>query len=158
MCGCWATSSATRCGRLEGEALFGLVERARAGEACPWPTIDPFQELADRSRICRSRPRFRLPGRSRSSSPWRISPSNIIASAGAASTRATRACAAARFMRRGVRPLAAQGLSADALTGAVRSLRIELVLTAHPPEIARRTLLQVYRRIGDLLAVRDRSD
>ena len=40
----------------------------------------------------------------------------------------------------------------------MRSLRIELVLTAHPTEIVRRTLLQAYRRIGDLLAVRDRSD
>ena len=52
----------------------------------------------------------------------------------------------------------AAGLSPDALVHAVQSLRIELVLTAHPTEIVRRTLLQAYRRIGDLLAVRDRSD
>ena len=50
------------------------------------------------------------------------------------------------------------GLSADALAGAVQSLRIELVLTAHPTEMVRRTLLQMHRRIGELLAVRDRSD
>ena len=52
----------------------------------------------------------------------------------------------------------ANGLSPAALAAAVHSLRIELVLTAHPTEIARRTLLQAYRRIGDVLAVRDRPD
>ena len=40
----------------------------------------------------------------------------------------------------------------------MRSLRIELVLTAHPTEMVRRTLLQTHRRIADLLAVRDRPD
>ncbi len=52
----------------------------------------------------------------------------------------------------------AGGLSRDALADAVRSLRIELVLTAHPTEIVRRTLLQTHRRIADELAVRDRAD
>ncbi|MEO8258350.1 MAG: phosphoenolpyruvate carboxylase [Acidobacteriota bacterium] len=52
----------------------------------------------------------------------------------------------------------AAGLSADALAAAVQSLRIELVLTAHPTEVVRRTLLQMHRRIADLLGVRDRSD
>jgi phosphoenolpyruvate carboxylase len=52
----------------------------------------------------------------------------------------------------------ARGLSPDALADAVRSVRIELVLTAHPTEIVRRTLLQSHRRIADVLAVRDRSD
>jgi phosphoenolpyruvate carboxylase len=52
----------------------------------------------------------------------------------------------------------AGGLSRDALADAVRSLRIELVLTAHPTEIVRRTLLQTHRRIADALASRDRPD
>ena len=52
----------------------------------------------------------------------------------------------------------ADGLSADAIADAVRSLRIELVLTAHPTELVRRTLLQSHRRIADLLAIRDRRD
>jgi phosphoenolpyruvate carboxylase len=51
-----------------------------------------------------------------------------------------------------------RGLSGDALTAAVRGLRIELVLTAHPTEIVRRTLLQSQRRIADRLALRDRPD
>jgi phosphoenolpyruvate carboxylase len=42
----------------------------------------------------------------------------------------------------------AGGLSSDALEDAVRSLRIEVVLTAHPTEIVRRTLLQTHHRIA----------
>src|SRR5438445_4366184 len=49
-------------------------------------------------------------------------------------------------------------LQADALTHAVRSLRVELVLTAHPTELARRTLIQAYHRIAEALAFRDRAD
>lgn len=52
----------------------------------------------------------------------------------------------------------AGGVPPDTIAGAVRSLRIELVLTAHPTEVVRRTLLQMHRRIGELLAVRDRPD
>jgi phosphoenolpyruvate carboxylase len=51
-----------------------------------------------------------------------------------------------------------RGLSAEALTEAIKALRIELVLTAHPTEIARRTLLQSQRRIADMLSLRDRPD
>jgi phosphoenolpyruvate carboxylase len=54
--------------------------------------------------------------------------------------------------------LRASGVSADELFEAVTSLRIELVLTAHPTEVVRRTLLQKYRRIADLLAERDHED
>ena len=54
--------------------------------------------------------------------------------------------------------LRADGISADALFEAVTALRIELVLTAHPTEVVRRTLLQKYRRIAELLAERDRTD
>lgn len=54
--------------------------------------------------------------------------------------------------------LRADGISADTLFEAVTALRIELVLTAHPTEVVRRTLLQKYRRIAELLAERDRSD
>jgi phosphoenolpyruvate carboxylase len=52
----------------------------------------------------------------------------------------------------------ASGVAPAALAQAVRRLRIELVLTAHPTEIVRRTLLQKYNRIAHLLAERDRSD
>lgn len=50
------------------------------------------------------------------------------------------------------------GVSAEALYDTVRHLRIELVLTAHPTEIVRRTLLQKYDRIARALAQKDRPD
>jgi phosphoenolpyruvate carboxylase len=49
-------------------------------------------------------------------------------------------------------------VSPDRLYDAAVSLGIELVVTAHPTEIMRRTLQQKYRRIAELLAERDRSD
>ncbi len=50
------------------------------------------------------------------------------------------------------------GITADQLHAAVTSLHIELVLTAHPTEVVRRTLLQKYARIDALLAQRDHDD
>ncbi len=46
----------------------------------------------------------------------------------------------------------------DQLYDAVCGLNIGLVLTAHPTEIARRTLTLKYKKISDLLAFRDRND
>ncbi|HEV7922869.1 MAG TPA: phosphoenolpyruvate carboxylase [Thermoanaerobaculia bacterium] len=54
--------------------------------------------------------------------------------------------------------LRSQGIDEERLFQTVASLRIELVLTAHPTEVVRRTLLQKYTRIGELLARRDRGD
>ena len=54
--------------------------------------------------------------------------------------------------------LLASGVSAAQLVSVVGALRIELVFTAHPTEIVRRTLQQSQRRIADTLAVRDRPD
>ncbi len=50
------------------------------------------------------------------------------------------------------------GVSADALSAALASMRVELVFTAHPTEIVRRTLLQKHNRIAQILAFRDRPD
>ncbi len=49
-------------------------------------------------------------------------------------------------------------ITADRLYESVTALRIELVLTAHPTEVIRRTLVQKYARIEELLARRDRDD
>jgi phosphoenolpyruvate carboxylase len=54
--------------------------------------------------------------------------------------------------------LLAAGLTTDQLYDAVTSLRIELVLTAHPTEVSRRTLAAKYNRIAELLAERDSTD
>jgi phosphoenolpyruvate carboxylase len=50
------------------------------------------------------------------------------------------------------------GIQPDRLYEAICSLDVELVLTAHPTEIARRTLAQKYNRIAAALARRDRPD
>jgi phosphoenolpyruvate carboxylase len=54
--------------------------------------------------------------------------------------------------------LVAAGLAPDALHEAVCRLRIELVFTAHPTEIMRRTLQHKYNRIAAALAGLDRPD
>jgi phosphoenolpyruvate carboxylase len=54
--------------------------------------------------------------------------------------------------------LAAAGVAPHVIHSAVCGLRIELVMTAHPTEIMRRTLQHKYSRIADALASLDRSD
>jgi phosphoenolpyruvate carboxylase len=54
--------------------------------------------------------------------------------------------------------LLADGVTPDALYDHVRSLQVELVLTAHPTEIVRRTLRQKARHMAALLERRDRPD
>jgi len=54
--------------------------------------------------------------------------------------------------------LVARGVSADALHDAVCALQIELVLTAHPTEVSRRTLIHKHNRVAALLAEGDRTD
>jgi phosphoenolpyruvate carboxylase len=54
--------------------------------------------------------------------------------------------------------LIAAGIEPGRLHEAVCSLQIELVLTAHPTEVARRTLVQKYNRIAAALDEHDRPD
>jgi phosphoenolpyruvate carboxylase len=50
------------------------------------------------------------------------------------------------------------GVAPEALHEALSTLRIELVLTAHPTEVSRRTLIHKYNRIAAGLEERDRPD
>ena len=54
--------------------------------------------------------------------------------------------------------LIASGIAPQRLHEAISRLRIELVFTAHPTEVTRRTLMQKFKRIADLLDLRDRAD
>lgn len=54
--------------------------------------------------------------------------------------------------------LLARGVGPDALHAAVAALRIELVLTAHPTAITRRTMSHKQLRIAQALAMQDRPD
>jgi phosphoenolpyruvate carboxylase len=145
---------------FEGEALFSLVEQVRSlAKRAHTESGGAFEELADRLSdlplasavpIARAFAQF-------------LSLANIAEQHHRVRRRRDYArdpagrpqpgsCADA-FER-----LRAGGLSPAALGDAVRRLRIELVLTAHPTEMVRRTLLQAHRRIADLLAIRDRAD
>jgi phosphoenolpyruvate carboxylase len=54
--------------------------------------------------------------------------------------------------------LLAGGVGVDALHAATVGMQIELVLTAHPTAITRRTLIQKHLRIAEMLARQDRDD
>ena len=54
--------------------------------------------------------------------------------------------------------LKGEGLSQDLIAKEVSRLDIELVLTAHPTEVSRRTLIQKYDAIAAQLAARDHTD
>ena len=54
--------------------------------------------------------------------------------------------------------LLAAGVTPDALHATVSRMRVELVLTAHPTTIMRRTIAHTQRRIADALARQDRPD
>src|SRR6185436_3092370 len=54
--------------------------------------------------------------------------------------------------------LLARGVPPDALHHAICALEIELVLTAHPTEVSRRTLIHKHNRVAALLAEGDRAD
>lgn len=53
--------------------------------------------------------------------------------------------------------LVAKGISGDALWQAILAMNVELVLTAHPTEISRRTLIQKYDDISDCLEILDKQ-
>jgi phosphoenolpyruvate carboxylase len=54
--------------------------------------------------------------------------------------------------------LLASGIAPDRLYEAVCALRIELVLTSHPTEVARRRIVQKHNRVAAALTMRDRPD
>ncbi len=53
--------------------------------------------------------------------------------------------------------LISQGVPPDRLHDAVSQLQVELVLTAHPTQVVRRTLLQKFNNISQILEARDSS-
>ena len=59
---------------------------------------------------------------------------------------------ASRNLANGLGELAAEGISQASVVDSIRDLKIELVLTAHPTEITRRTLIHKHTEIGHCLA------
>jgi phosphoenolpyruvate carboxylase len=58
---------------------------------------------------------------------------------------------ASRKLSEGLRELLEEGVSTEAVIEAISQLKIELVLTAHPTEITRRTLIHKHSEIGHCL-------
>ncbi|WP_444895365.1 phosphoenolpyruvate carboxylase [Microbulbifer sp. SSSA005] len=54
--------------------------------------------------------------------------------------------------------LSKAGKSPEEIHGTLKELSVELVLTAHPTEVTRRTLIRKYDRVADLLNTLDRPD
>ena len=143
-CGCSASCWAKRCAAHEGDALFERVERVRAlAKRARGPaTARDFEALADELRampvdaalpIARAFAHF-------------LNLANIaeqhhrVRRRRAYQRDPARRPQPARSTRRLPRLLADRRRRRDALHEAVCALRIELVLTAHPTEIMRRTL------------------
>ena len=146
----------------EGQELFETVERVRAlskdaagrtarATSTRWPACCGTCRW---NRQCPSR------GRSRTSSRSRTSPNSTIACGGGATTSAIPRPGHNRHRaRRPFRGLIGKAASTpDALYEAVCALRIELVLTAHPTEITRRTLIHKHLHIAAALMQLDRPD
>ncbi|PLW69732.1 phosphoenolpyruvate carboxylase [Pseudohalioglobus lutimaris] len=62
---------------------------------------------------------------------------------------------ASRNLNNSMRELREQGITAEAVAAAIAELKIELVLTAHPTEITRRTLIHKHSEIGACLSQLD---
>ncbi|MCX2800289.1 phosphoenolpyruvate carboxylase [Microbulbifer thermotolerans] len=63
-----------------------------------------------------------------------------------------------RSLRQVLAELRNAGIGREKIRSVLENLSVELVLTAHPTEVTRRTLIRKYDRIADLLADLDRPD
>ncbi|AWF79697.1 phosphoenolpyruvate carboxylase [Microbulbifer sp. A4B17] len=63
-----------------------------------------------------------------------------------------------RGLRQVLAELSKAGKSPDEIHATLKELSVELVLTAHPTEVTRRTLIRKYDRVADLLNTLDRPD
>ncbi|MCO1334710.1 phosphoenolpyruvate carboxylase [Microbulbifer sp. OS29] len=63
-----------------------------------------------------------------------------------------------RGLRQVLAELKEAGRSPDEVHATLKDLSVELVLTAHPTEVTRRTLIRKYDRVADLLNTLDRPD
>lgn len=73
-------------------------------------------------------------------------------------TRDTGLVATHGYLENELRKLCDRGIDSDTLYEHVCRLNIDLVLTAHPTEVVRRSISSKYFRIADLLSRRDRED
>jgi len=144
----------------EGPELLALVERVRAlSKSAHAGSDEDFDTLADLLRDLPIGTAFRV---ARAFAHF-LTLANIAEQHHRTRRRRDHARGASGHPQRGscdetFARLRAAGMPADVLAGAARSIRIDLVLTAHPTEIVRRTLLQKQHHIAAVLARLDRPD
>ena len=144
----------------EGDALFNRVERVRAiAKAAHAGEAGAFDLLAD---VLGDMPIEAAVPVARAFAHF-LALANIAEQHHRTRRRRDHARDADRHPQRGscaetFARLIGAGVAPDTLADAVVSSRVELVLTAHPTEVVRRTLIQKYNRIASILAFRDRVD
>ncbi|PYR74734.1 MAG: phosphoenolpyruvate carboxylase [Acidobacteria bacterium] len=144
----------------EGDALFETVERVRAfGKSGRADVEHGFEALADYLRA--------LPVEAAVPVARAFSHFLTLANIAEQHHRVRRRRDYQRDPKAGPQPgscgesfarLLARGVDRDTLHETVAALRIELVLTAHPTEIVRRTLVAKHLKIAAALAQQDRPD
>jgi phosphoenolpyruvate carboxylase len=145
----------------EGPELFEVVERVRAlsKRAHEEAGHDAFAELAN---LLSALPIARALPVARAFSQF-LALANIAEQHHRVRRRREYQCDPASPPQRGsfdevFARLAASGVTADRLHEAVSTMSVDLVFTAHPTEIMRRTLIQSHARVASLLAEGDRRD
>jgi phosphoenolpyruvate carboxylase len=148
--------------RHEGDAFFERVERVRAAAKSARQARHAFDPLGELSTELASMPVSEALPIARAFAHFlnlaNIAEQHHRVRRRRAYQRDPKASAQPASIEEALPRLARSGLGRDALHRAVCSLRIELVLTAHPTEVMRRTLQYKYRRLADALAGLDRSD
>jgi phosphoenolpyruvate carboxylase len=139
--------------RAEGPELFALVERVRAlakgartGQGEDLPRLEALLHGLDAGAalpLTRAFAHF-------------LALANVAEQAQRARVRRAAAAIETPLAAR-LRALVAAGAAPAALATATQTLEIELVLTAHPTQAVRRTLLEKYRRIAEALLERAAS-
>src|SRR4029453_12924402 len=143
--------------RQEGQPLFERVERVRAlSKRTRTSSSDGFETLAGE---LRTMPVEAGPPIARGFAPFLNLPNTAEQHHRVRRRRSYQRDPRARPQPASIEEtlprLLGNGIRPDDLHEAVRNLRIELVMTAHPTEIMRRSLQHKYSRIADALAALD---
>tara|TARA_R110002110_G_scaffold415561_2_gene650867 strand:- start:69395 stop:72040 length:2646 start_codon:yes stop_codon:yes gene_type:complete len=132
----------------EGDEFLELVERIRGlsktGRQGEEPAREPL--LA----ILRDLKNEQLVPVARAFSQF-LNLSNIADQRNTVSRQMDSLLSASRNLTAGLKGLSDEGVSREDIVAAVHALKIELVLTAHPTEITRRTLIHKHTEIGNCL-------
>ena len=146
---CSARCSAGCSSSRRARTFLAAEERVRASARRSREVGDPVARPRGGARAPAARRRRRCCARSRSTSSSRTRPSSTTGSAAAASHAERTGRRASRSTRRSSR---SRRCPPDELARRLGQVSLELVLTAHPTEATRRTLLRAHVRIAELLA------